>query len=225
MAPQLTAMKGPGGPGGLVVHEPGDALLARPAFAGDEHGGIHLGHPPRQVHDLAHRRRSWPRRPGAVGQLGRQLDQRPAMLAELLLGLLQGLGDPVQGHVEAVLEAVGLEEPQFLGVLLAPLLAGAPEQVAAGVARCPRSGPPGRRSPCRPRGTEVAADEPADGPADGRVGPAEMEEVLLRLVGGRPASRPSRDRGSVLPGSTLKRPSRAWMRVPALAPLARRCPT
>jgi hypothetical protein len=35
----------------LVVHEPGDALLARAALTGDEHGRVDLRHPAREVDD------------------------------------------------------------------------------------------------------------------------------------------------------------------------------
>ena len=49
----------------------------------------------------------------------------------------------------------------------------------------------------------------------GDVGAAEVQEVLLRLVGGERASAPSLERASSLPGSTRKSPSRVWMRVPA----------
>ena len=125
--------EGPGRARGLLVDEPRDPLLARAALAGDEDGGIDLGHAARQVHELPHR--------GALGDdpqrlldVGRHADQRPAVLAELPLGRLQRLRDPVERDVEALLEAVRLEEAQLLGALVAPLLARAPEEVAGRVA-------------------------------------------------------------------------------------------
>ena len=167
---------------GLLVDQPRDPLLARSALAGDEHGGIDLGHPARHVHQLPHG--------GALGDdpqrlldVARHANQRSAVLAQLALGRLQRLRDPLEGDIEAFLEAVRLEEAQLLGALVTPFLARAPEQVAGRVALAHAAifedidllagGP-----------AEVAAGQPADGPAHGRVGATEMQEVLFRLVGG-----------------------------------------
>ncbi len=121
--------------------------------------------------------------PERLIDVARHADQRPAVLAELPLGRLQRLGDPMERDIEALLEPLRLEEAQLVGALVAPLLARAPEQVAGRVALAHAAiledvdlfagGP-----------ADVAAGEAADGPAHRHVGAAEMQEVLLRLVGG-----------------------------------------
>jgi hypothetical protein len=55
--------------------------------------------------------------------VARNADQRPAVRAKLPLGRLQRLRDAVERDIEALLEAVRLEETQLLGVFITPLLA------------------------------------------------------------------------------------------------------
>ena len=117
----------------LVVDEPRDPLLARAALAGDEHGGVDLGHPARQVHDLPHRA-ALGDDPQRLVDVAGHAHQRAAVLAQLPLGRLQRLGDAVERDVEALLQPLGLEEAQLLGALVAPLLPRAPDEVAGRVA-------------------------------------------------------------------------------------------
>jgi hypothetical protein len=103
--------------------------------------------------------------------------------AELPLGRLQRLRDPVERDVEALLEAARLEEAQLLGALVTPFLARPPEKMASRIALAHAAvfedvdllafAP-----------ADVAAGEAADGPAHGHVGATEVQEMLLRLVGG-----------------------------------------
>ena len=174
--------EGSRGPDRFLVHDPGDALLARAALARDEHGGIHGRHPPGQVQDPAHGLALGHDPQERLGQVGHDLHQDPLLLPQLPLGGLQALGDPVQGHLQAVLERGRFEKPQLMGALIPPALPGAPEQVAGGVTVAHAAilqhedllagGP-----------AQVAADEAADGPAHGTFRAAEMEQVLLGLVG------------------------------------------
>ena len=167
IAPQLTAMNGPAARVDSVVHEPRDALLARAALAGDEDRRVDLGDPARQVHDLAHG--------GALGDdaqrlvdVGRHADQRAAVIAELTFGCLQRLRDPVERDVQALLEALRLEEAQLLRALVAPLLPRATDEVAPRITLAQAAvfedvdflaGAP----------ADVAAGEAADRPAHGHV--------------------------------------------------------
>jgi len=167
---------------GLLVDKPRDPLFARSALASDEDGGIDLRHAARQVDELPHL--------GALGDLPERLldvaghaDQRPAVLVKLPLGGLQGLRDPLERDVEALLEAYRLQELQFLGAFVTPLLARAPEEVACSIALANAAvfedvdllavAP-----------AVVAAGEAANGPAGRLIGAAEVQEMLLRLVRG-----------------------------------------
>lgn len=55
---------------------------------------------------------------GAALDIARHPDQRSAALAELSLGGLQRLRDPVKRYVEALLEAARLEEAELLAALV-----------------------------------------------------------------------------------------------------------
>ena len=85
--------------------------------------------------------------------------------------------------VEALLEPLRLEEAQLLGALVAPLLARAADQVAGRVALA-HAAVLEDVDLLADAAADVAAGEPADGPAHRRVGATEVQEVLLRLVGG-----------------------------------------
>jgi len=168
--------------GGRLVDQPGDPLLARPALSGDEDGGVDLGHAARQVHQLPHGRAPG-HHPQRLLDVGRHEDQRLAPLTELALRRLQRLGDPVERDVEALLEPGRLEEAELLGALVAPLLARAPEDLAGGVALADAAVLQDVDLVAG-AAAAVAALQAADGPADRHVGAAEVQQVLLRLVGG-----------------------------------------
>ncbi len=163
MAPQLTAMNGPAArvdsswtsrairslpePLSPVMRTVESTLATRRARSTSCRIARALGDDPQRLLDVA-----------------RHADQRPAVLAELPLGRLQRLRDPVERDVEALLEAARLEEAQLLGALVAPLLARAPEEVAGRIALAHAAVLEDvdllARAPA-----EVAAGEAADGPA------------------------------------------------------------
>jgi len=167
---------------GFLVEEPCDPLLARSTLAGDEHGGVDLGHAARQLHELPHR--------GALRDdaerlldVARHPDERSPVSVELALGGLQGLRDAMERDLEALLEAARLEEVQLLGALAAPIFTRAREQVARGIAlACATILEDVRVLAGDP--AQVAAREAADRPAYGHLGAPEVKEVLLGFVGG-----------------------------------------
>ena len=134
--------------------------------------------------------------PERLLDVARHAHQRAAVLAQLALGRLQRLGDALQRDVEALLEALRLEEAQLLGALVAPLLARAPEQVAGRVALA-HAAVLEDVDLLAVAAADVAAGEAADGPAHRHVGAAEVQQVLLRLVGGDEHRRPSCESGPV----------------------------
>jgi hypothetical protein len=174
--------EGPRDARGFLVDEPRDPFLARSALAGDEDGGIDLGQAARQVHELSHG--------GALGDdpqrlldVGGHPDDGTAVFAELSLGCLQRLRDPVERDIQAIREALRLVESQLLGALVAPLVARSAEEVARSVALAEAAVLEGvdllAGAPA-----EVATGEATDGPAYGHVGATEVQEMLLGLVGG-----------------------------------------
>ena len=119
---------------GLVVDQPRDPLLARAALAGDEHGGIDLGHPARQVHELRASAALLATIPSGSSTSGATRISARRCSRSFRSAAFKRLRDPLERDVEALLEAVRLEEAQLLRALVAPLLARAPEQVAGRVA-------------------------------------------------------------------------------------------
>ena len=98
----------PLGPRAHAVHRAGQDLLAGPALAGDEHGGVVAGHPARDVQQIAHRLAL--RHHQILDHAGAQRGaERLDLLAQLLplLGLPDGHGDFVGAErlVEVVVRA------------------------------------------------------------------------------------------------------------------------
>ena len=180
IAPQLTAMNGPGGAGGLVVHQVRDEFLARPALARDEDGGVHLRDPPGEVDDAPHGGAPGDH-PERILDLGGHAGEHALPLAELPLGLLEVLGDLVERGLEPFLEVLDAVEAEFLGPLVAPLLERPAEEVAGGVAPADAALLENVDLLAH-RPAQVAARQAADRPAHGGVAAPEVGDVLLRLV-------------------------------------------
>ena len=83
---------------------------------------------------LPHRVSSWRRCPAAPRRRGATRTSARRCSRSFRSAAFKRLRDALERDVEALLEAVRLEEAQLLGALVAPLLARAPEEVAGRVA-------------------------------------------------------------------------------------------
>jgi len=164
------------------VHEPGDALLSHPALARDHDRGVDRRDPSREIDDVAHRRAPIDDAQ-RIDDLDGEGGQCTLVLAQLPLRGLQGRGDPVQRSRQRLLEAGLLVGCELRGAIVAPVLAGAPDEVARRVALAHA---PFLEDVDRLAGAsrEVAARQPADGAAHRLVGAPEVHQVLLGFIRG-----------------------------------------
>ena len=163
--------EGAPGPRRAAVDQRGDALLAGAALPGDQHRRVDPRHPPRQVEGPAHGLAAGQLAVLVAGRLGRH--DEAARCQPALVGQQRGgqplqrrvQGGPVVGHRAAL--PVLLEAALHPAVWVAPPGAGGlPDHHLAAV---------GAR--------HVAGREGGEGPADRLGGGAEVEPVLLGLVG------------------------------------------
>src|SRR5690606_39163627 len=96
---------------------------------------------------------------------------------------LQRLRDPVERDFETLLEALGFEETQLFGALVTPVLARASEEVTGRIALA-HAAVFEDVDVLAFASAFVAADEATNSPACRHIRAAEVQEMLLRFVGG-----------------------------------------
>ncbi len=166
--------------GGFVVHQLRDEFLARPAFARDQDGGIHLRDALGEIDHPPHGGASGDD-PERVHGFGGHPGEHAPLLPELLLGLLEVRGDQVQRGFEPFLEVLDAVEAEFLGPFVPPFLDRAGQEVARGVAAS-HAALLEHVDLLAHRTAQVPARDAADGPADRVVAPAQVGDVLFRFV-------------------------------------------
>jgi hypothetical protein len=124
--------EGAGGAGGFVVNEACDAFLAGAALAGNQDRSVDPGDTLCEVDELPHGVAA-DDESGGIFAPDLHGVQHPQVPLESGLCSLEGISDALQGYVEGLSEAAFFEELQLFGAVIAPLLPGAPHEMARSV--------------------------------------------------------------------------------------------